>query len=111
MLPNSYNVYLHDTSQKELFKKQRRDFSHGCIRVENPLGLAEYVLSTEPGWTKEKIESKIRTGKSQSIILPDPIPVYLVYFTAWVDDQGDVHFRQDVYGRDEALYQALRRTS
>lgn len=111
MLPNSYNVYLHDTSKKSLFKKQRRDFSHGCIRVENPLGLAEYVLSTEPGWTREKIESEIRKGKSQSIILPDAIPVYLVYFTAWVDDQGDVHFRHDVYGRDEALYQALRGTS
>ncbi|MGB7292696.1 MAG: L,D-transpeptidase family protein [Thermodesulfobacteriota bacterium] len=111
MLPNNYNVYLHDTSQKNLFKKQRRDLSHGCIRVENPLGLAEYVLSTEPGWTKERIESEIRKGKSQSIILPDPIPVYLVYFTAWVDDHGDVHFRHDVYGRDEALYQALRKTS
>lgn len=111
MLPNEHDVYLHDTSQKNLFKKHRRDLSHGCIRVENPLGLAEYVLSTEPGWTREKIESEIRKGKSQSIILPDPIPVYLVYFTAWVDDRGDVHFRHDVYGRDDALYQALRRTS
>lgn len=111
MLPNDYNVYLHDTSQKNLFKKQRRDFSHGCIRVENPLGLAEYVLSTEPGWTMEKIESEIRKGKSQSIILPEPVPVYLVYFTAWVDDHGDIQFRDDVYGRDEALYQSLRRTS
>ena len=111
MLPNGYNVYLHDTSKKSLFKKQRRDFSHGCIRVENPIGLAQYVLSTEPGWTKEKIESEIRNGKSQSIILPQPIPVYLVYFTAWVDDQGDVQFRDDVYGRDGALYQALRETS
>jgi murein L,D-transpeptidase YcbB/YkuD len=111
MLPNEYNVYLHDTSQKNLFKKQRRDFSHGCIRVENPIGLAEYVLSAEPGWTKERIESEIRKGKSQSIILPDPVPVYLVYFTAWVDDQGDIQFRHDVYGRDEALYQSLRRTS
>jgi murein L,D-transpeptidase YcbB/YkuD len=111
MLPNNYNVYLHDTSKKSLFKKQRRDFSHGCIRVQNPIGLAEYVLSTEPGWTREKIESEIRTGKSQSIVLPRPIPVYLVYFTAWVDDQGDTQFRQDVYGRDEALEQALRKTS
>jgi L,D-transpeptidase YcbB len=111
MLPNEYNVYLHDTSQKNLFKKQRRDFSHGCIRVENPIGLAEYVLSAEPGWTKERIESEIRKGKSQSIILPEPVPVYLVYFTAWVDDQGDIQFRHDVYGRDEALYQSLRRTS
>jgi L,D-transpeptidase YcbB len=111
MLPNDYNVYLHDTSKKSLFKKQRRDFSHGCIRVENPIGLAEYVLSTEPGWTKERIESKIRKGKSQSIILPAPLPVYLVYFTAWVDDQGDIQFRHDVYGRDEALYQSLRKTS
>ena len=111
MLPNEYNVYLHDTSQKNLFKKQRRDFSHGCIRVENPIGLAEYVLSVEPGWTKERIESEIRKGKSQSIILPEPVPVYLVYFTAWVDDNGDIQFRRDVYGRDEALYESLRRTS
>lgn len=111
MLPNEYNVYLHDTSQKNLFKKQRRDFSHGCIRVENPLGLAEYVLSTEPGWTREKIEAEIRKGKSQSIILPEPIPVYLVYFTAWVDDQGDIQFRHDLYGRDKDLYNALRTAS
>jgi murein L,D-transpeptidase YcbB/YkuD len=111
MLPNHYNVYLHDTSQKNLFRKQRRDFSHGCIRIENPLGLAEYVLSGEPGWTKERIESEIRKGKSQSIVLPDPTPVFLVYFTAWVDDQEEIQFRHDVYGRDEALYQSLRRTS
>jgi murein L,D-transpeptidase YcbB/YkuD len=111
MLPNNYNVYLHDTSKKSLFKKQRRDFSHGCIRVENPIGLAQYVLSTEPGWTREKIESQIRKGKSQSIVLPEPIPVYLVYFTAWVDDHGNTQFRHDVYGRDLALDQALRKTS
>ncbi|MBI4228273.1 MAG: L,D-transpeptidase family protein, partial [Deltaproteobacteria bacterium] len=111
MLPNSYNVYLHDTPKKSLFRKSKRDFSHGCIRVENPIGLAEYVLSADPGWAREKIESEIRKGRPQSILLPEPMPVYLVYFTSWVDDEGNIQFRDDIYGKDEALYRALLKTS
>jgi len=111
MLPNSYNVYLHDTPKKSLFRKSKRDFSHGCIRVENPIGLAEYVLSADQGWTREKVESEIRKGRSQSILLPEPMPVYLVYFTSWVDDEGNIQFRDDIYGKDEALYRALLKTS
>lgn len=111
MLPNSHNVYLHDTPRKSLFRRSKRDFSHGCIRVENPIGLAEYLLSAERGWTMEKIESEIRKGRSQSIVLPEPVPVYLVYFTSWVDDEGNIQFRDDVYGKDEELIRALLKTS
>lgn len=111
MLPNSHDVYLHDTPRKSLFRRSKRDFSHGCIRVENPIGLAEYVLSADPGWTREKIESEIRKGRSQSIVLQEPVPVYLVYFTSWVDDEGNIQFRDDVYGKDEELFRALLKTS
>lgn len=111
LFPNPYNVYLHDTPLKHLFKKAQRNFSHGCIRVEDPLSLAEFLLSSEPGWTKEKIQSGIKTGRSQSIQLSKPIPVYLFYFTSWVEDDGTIQFRKDIYGRDEELEQVFRGVS
>lgn len=107
LFPNPYNVYLHDTPLKHLFKKAQRNFSHGCIRVEDPLRLAEFVLSSKPGWTKEKIQAGIKMGRTQSIELPEPIPVYLFYFTSWVEDDGTIQFRKDIYGRDKELEQAL----
>ncbi|MBI2487172.1 MAG: L,D-transpeptidase family protein [Deltaproteobacteria bacterium] len=107
MFPNPYHVYLHDTPQKNLFSRTDRNLSHGCIRIEKPLDLAEYVLHLDPAWTPQKIRNSINKGLTQSVGLPEPIPVYLVYFTAWVDDDGSIEFRNDIYGRDEALYQAL----
>lgn len=108
MFPNKFNVYMHDTPSRELFKKNERLFSHGCIRIEKPLQLAEYVLRGESKWTKEKIQDALKTGREQTIRLPESIPVYIQYFTAWVDeDDGTVNFRKDIYDRDKPLADAL----
>jgi murein L,D-transpeptidase YcbB/YkuD len=107
MFPNKYNVYLHDTPAKNLFSQDVRTFSHGCIRIEKPLELAEYVLKGDPRWTKESIEAAIESGSTQEVRLPRPVDVYVVYVTAWVDRNGSVQFRNDVYGRDADLYSAL----
>ncbi len=107
LFPNPHNVYLHDTSNKSLFNKAQRNFSHGCIRIEKPIDLAEYVLRSDSEWTPEKIRTTLKKRSTTNILLPEPIPVYLLYFTAWVDGEGLIEFRNDIYGRDDTLYQAL----
>jgi murein L,D-transpeptidase YcbB/YkuD len=107
MFPNRFNVYLHDTPAKHLFAQNVRAFSHGCIRIEHPLELAEYVLQGDPRWTKESIMAAIEKGSTQEVRLPRPLDVYIVYVTAWVDKDGAVQFRDDLYGRDAELYEAL----
>ncbi len=107
MFPNKYFVYLHDTPARNLFQKSGRAFSHGCIRVEHPLELAEYVLQgTE--WNRERIEAVIEKGAEKIVRTPQPIPVRIFYWTAWVDENGVAQFRPDIYGRDEELERALR---
>lgn len=106
IFPNKYNVYLHDTPGKGLFSKNIRSFSHGCIRIEKPLELAEYLLSNNH-YSREKILSVIKDQKQQLIPLAEPVRIHLVYHTAWVDSQGTLQFRDDIYGRDERLYRAL----
>ncbi|NTV46275.1 MAG: L,D-transpeptidase family protein [Chlorobiales bacterium] len=107
MFPNKFSVYMHDTPSRELFKKNERVFSHGCIRIEKPLDLAEYVLRGDR-WTKEKILDALKTNREQTIRLPESIPVYILYFTAWVDENdGTVNFRKDIYDRDKPLAAAL----
>jgi murein L,D-transpeptidase YcbB/YkuD len=108
MFPNKFNVYLHDTPSKELFGKPERTFSSGCIRIEKPMELAEYLLADQKNWNREKLQSVINQRKEQSVKLTRTIPVHLLYWTAWVDETGIVHFRKDVYGRDELLYEALK---
>jgi len=108
MFPNGFNVYLHDTPSKELFEKSIRAFSSGCIRIEKPIELAEYLLMGDPRWTKERILAAIAKGSEETIILRDPIPVHLLYWTAWADEDGLVHFRDDIYRRDKRLYEALK---
>jgi murein L,D-transpeptidase YcbB/YkuD len=109
MFPNRFNVYLHDTPSKSLFSKTVRSFSHGCIRVENPDQLAAVLL--EPmGWTLEKVRDRIATGKRGTLRLEAPIPVHLTYLTAWVNKDGTVNFRDDIYGRDATLAEALERS-
>ncbi|GAA4385426.1 L,D-transpeptidase family protein [Hymenobacter koreensis] len=103
IFPNSNDVYLHDTPHDELFNQAKRGFSHGCVRVEQPLQLAEYLLRNKPGWDQTKIQNTIAEGKEQYVSLPEKLPVYLVYFTAWVDEAGNVHFRDDIYGHDKTL--------
>jgi len=107
MLPNRYNVYLHDTPSRELFRKTVRSFSSGCVRVAKPIELTEYLLSGTEGWDSQRIQATIESGKTIQVNLPLPIPVYFTYFTAWVDSQGTVQFRDDLYRRDSALYTAL----
>jgi murein L,D-transpeptidase YcbB/YkuD len=107
MFPNRFNVYLHDTPARYLFEQNVRAFSHGCIRIEHPLELAEYVLQGDPRWTKESITAAIEEGSTQEVRLPQPLDVYIVYVTAWVDKDGSVQFRDDLYGRDADLYEAL----
>jgi murein L,D-transpeptidase YcbB/YkuD len=99
VFPNHFNVYMHDTPAQALFERIERDFSHGCIRLEKPKELAKYVLRDQPEWTDERIEQAMHAGTERSVPLKQPLPVYLVYFTAWEQD-GAVQFGNDVYGYD-----------
>jgi murein L,D-transpeptidase YcbB/YkuD len=107
MFPNEYDIYLHDTPADHLFDQAERDFSHGCIRLEKPIDLAAILLKGDPKWTPESIQAAIDSGEHKTITLPKPIAVHLLYWTAWADENGAVHFRKDIYGHDEALEKAL----
>jgi L,D-transpeptidase YcbB len=107
MFPNEYAIYLHDTPADHLFSEADRDFSHGCVRLEKPAELATYLLQDKPGWDRARVESAMNAGKEQRVDLPESVPVYLVYFTAWVDGEGKVQFREDLYGHDSDLAQKL----
>ncbi len=104
IFPNTNDVYLHDTPHDELFSQAKRNFSHGCVRVERPLELAEYLLRPV-GYDMNKIQSTIAQGQEKYVKLKQVLPVYLVYFTAWADENGGVHFRDDIYGHDRTLAQ------
>ncbi len=106
VFPNRFNVYLHDTPFPELFDRRKRALSHGCIRIEKPVELAEYILRGNPAWTREKIVSAMKGDSNRIVRLPEGIPVYVLYWTAWVDEDGLVEFRDDIYGRDHRLYDA-----
>ncbi len=106
--PNKYNVYIHDTPTRELFGHTERSLSAGCIRLENPIELATYLLKEDPKWNRKQIEKAIRTGKEQTVRLSSPVPVHLLYWTAWADEDGTIQFRKDIYNRDETLYGALK---
>jgi murein L,D-transpeptidase YcbB/YkuD len=110
VFPNPDNIYLHHTPTRQLFSRQRRDFSHGCIRVEAPADLATFVLAGEAEWNRERIVQAMRRGKSMTIRLADPLPVVIAYSTAVVRD-GRIHFLPDIYGHDAALSEALHRRS
>jgi L,D-transpeptidase YcbB len=110
IFPNSNNVYLHSTPSQSLFAKSRRDFSHGCIRVEDPAALAELVLRNNPGWTREKIDAAFKTGKEQQVNLKNTIPVLIVYGTAVAPEDGTAHFFQDIYGFDKDLEKLIADT-
>jgi murein L,D-transpeptidase YcbB/YkuD len=109
MFPNDYDVYLHDTPADHLFSRTERDFSHGCIRLERPLDLAEYLLKDDPDWRGPRIREAVATGEQKTVKLDRPIPVHIVYFTAWVEDDGTLQFRDDVYGHDARLAAALQK--
>ena len=110
VFPNSDNIYLHHTPSVGLFERERRDFSHGCIRVEQPLALAEFVLKPMPEWTEARIRDAMAAGKSATLKLAEPVQVLIAYGTALVK-QGRIHFFDDIYGHDRLLDEALRRRS
>jgi murein L,D-transpeptidase YcbB/YkuD len=103
VFPNQFDVYLHDTPADSLFARASRSFSHGCVRVEQPEQLAQYVLRDRPEWTPEKISEAMHAGHEQAVKLKEPIPVYLGYWTARVTPDGILQFRKDVYGIDARL--------
>ena len=107
MFPNPYNVYLHDTPSRELFSRDQRTYSSGCIRISNPLELADYLLKHDPKWNPSTIKTAANSGKQRVVNLPQEVPVYLLYWTAWVDSDGLLHFRDDIYQRDEPMVRAL----
>ena len=108
MFPNKFSVYLHDTPQRGLFKRASRDFSSGCIRIEKPVELAKYLLQNDPQWPNQKIMETIESGVTTVVRIKDPIPVHLLYWTAWVTETGTVHFGNDIYDRDPPLSRALK---
>lgn len=107
MFPNPFDVYLHDTPARALFQKPVRAFSSGCIRLEKPLELAEFALAGDARWTRKAIEDAIAAGGERTVRLPAALSVHLEYWTAWVDPDGTLQFRRDLYGRDKRLIEAL----
>lgn len=107
MFPNPYHVYIHDTPNRDLFNRSVRDFSSGCIRVERPLELAEYLLQNNPGWDRNAIDAAVRNRVERTVRFTEPLWVHIYYWTAWTDTDGLVHFRHDIYNHDANLIQTL----
>ena len=106
MFPNVHNIYLHDTPSKDKFASTSRAFSHGCIRLSRPIDLAHELIDGIPGWSADRVDSVLASGKNTKAVLPRKIPVHLIYATAFKGENG-IEFRPDVYGRDRKLYSAL----
>jgi len=106
MIPNDYSVCMHDTPQKSLFASAARAFSHGCIRLEEPLGLAEVLLGSQ-NWTRKQVDSQVKSRETRSVVLALPLPVHVVYWTAEVDDLGVMHFYDDIYEWDATVLERL----
>ena len=108
LFPNKYSVYLHDTPSKYLFAKEERAFSHGCIRVQNPLDFSELILSRQDSnWTMDSIRTVVDSAVTMDVRLKKSIPIYIMYWTAGVDENDRLYFVQDIYGRDERILKAL----
>jgi hypothetical protein len=107
LFPNSYSIYFHDTPSKGFFAREKRAFSHGCIRLSKPSELAEYLLRNDSTWTPEAIRKAMYSEREQYVRLPRKRPVTIGYFTAWVDGNGTLHFREDIYGHDGRLAQEV----
>ncbi|MEQ1670304.1 MAG: L,D-transpeptidase family protein [Hyphomicrobium sp.] len=108
LFPNKHSVYLHDTPSKRLFNEKVRTFSHGCMRVRNPVQLAEVIMAEDKGWDKRKINELITTGpEDNDIALDKPMPVHVTYFTAWVDEAGKLKSFPDVYGHQKRIILGL----
>lgn len=109
LFPNSFDIYFHDTPAKSLFTKDKRAYSHGCIRLSDPKKMAAYLLKDDPSWTSEKIDESMNATEEKIVRLKRPVPVLITYNTAWVDDAGKLHFAEDIYGHDAKMYQHMFR--
>ena len=107
LFPNSFNIYFHDTPAKSLFNKDKRAYSHGCIRLSDPVKMANYLLKDDSNWPPEKISAAMYSGNEKFVKLKDPIPVFITYYTAWVDENGLLNFREDIYKRDAVIEQKM----
>ncbi len=107
LFPNNYNIYFHDTPNKELFSLSTRSFSHGCIRIGEPKKFAEYLLRNDKTWNSQTIDDAMHLAKEKWVTLDKTVPVLIVYFTAWVDQDGQLNFRKDIYGHDEKMGEKL----
>jgi murein L,D-transpeptidase YcbB/YkuD len=111
MFPNKFSVYIHDTPDHNLFGRTDRSLSSGCIRVNNPLALAAWLMKDSPAWTPAQIKNIIDEGKERTVNLVKPIQVHIVYLTAWASNDGLAYFRKDIYNRDQPLLAALKQGS
>lgn len=107
LFPNSFNIYFHDTPSKNLFKKDKRAFSHGCIRLSDPERMAAYLLADQPGWDAAKLQEAMNSEEEKFVKVKKPVPVLIAYYTAWVDEKGQLNFREDIYGHDAELTQKM----
>jgi len=103
LFPNSYNIYFHDTPAKSLFQKNKRAYSHGCIRLSEPEKMAQYLLQNDPAWDETKIEEAMNAENERYVKLKEPVTVFITYYTAWVDENGKLNFREDIYDHDEEI--------
>jgi murein L,D-transpeptidase YcbB/YkuD len=103
LFPNSFNIYFHDTPSKSLFARDKRAFSHGCIRLSDPFKMAQYLLQDQPEWSDDKIMAAMNAGTEKYVRLKKPVPVVITYYTAWVGEDGQMNFRDDIYEHDEKL--------
>ena len=107
LFPNSFNIYFHDTPAKGLFNQDKRAYSHGCIRLSEPQKMAEYLLKDNSEWTTDKIVEAMNSGVEKFVKVKDPVPVFITYYTAWVDENGLLNFRDDIYRRDAVVMQKM----
>jgi len=107
LFPNNFSIYLHDTPNRNLFTQTNRGLSHGCIRIAEPKKFAEFLLRDQPNYTSKYIDSLMYLEKEKWVTLKKKIPVFLVYFTAWVDQSGELHFRRDIYKHDQKMAEKL----
>lgn len=107
LFPNSYNIYLHDTPIKNLFDEPKRNFSHGCIRVNRPAEIASFLLKDQAEWTRDAIDSAMNASKEKYVKVQRPVKIFITYFTAWIDKEGNLQLRDDIYGHDKKLEKLL----
>lgn len=103
LFPNSFNIYFHDTPAKSLFSRDQRAYSHGCIRLSESAKLAEYLLKDNPIWTPDKIDEAMNSSDEKYVSVGKPVPVFITYYTTWVDNDGVLNFRSDIYGHDKEI--------